>query len=87
MYWFLELGNKIFNNWGMAIIFLTVALKIITWPLSAKAYVSMGKMRELAPKMQQLQEKHGDNRQAMSQEMMQMYQKKELILWVAVYQC
>ena len=76
MYWFLELGNKIFNNWGMAIIFLTVALKIITWPLSAKAYVSMGKMRELAPKMQQLQEKHGDNRQAMSQEMMQMYQKE-----------
>ena len=76
MYWFLELGNKIFNNWGMAIIFLTVVLKIITWPLSAKAYVSMGKMRELAPKMQQLQEKHGDNRQAMSQEMMQMYQKE-----------
>ena len=76
MYWFLELGNKIFNNWGMASIFLTVVLKIITWPLSAKAYVSMGKMRELAPKMQQLQEKHGDNRQAMSQEMMQMYQKE-----------
>ena len=76
MYWLLELGNKIFNNWGLAIIFLTVVLKIATWPLSAKAYVSMGKMRELQPKMQQLQEKHGDNKQAMSQELMQLYQKE-----------
>ena len=76
MYWLLELGNNIFNNWGLAIIFLTVVLKIATWPLSAKAYVSMGKMRELQPKMQQLQEKHGDNRQAMSQELMQLYQKE-----------
>ena len=76
MYWLLDLGNSIFNNWGLAIIFLTVVLKLATWPLSAKAYVSMGKMRELAPKMQQLQEKHGDNRQAMSQELMEMYKKE-----------
>ena len=76
MYWFLDLGHSIFNNWGLAIIFLTVALKLLTWPLSAKAYVSMGKMRELAPKMQLLQEKHGDNKQAMSQELMEMYKKE-----------
>ena len=76
MYWFLDLGHSIFNNWGLAIIFLTVALKVLTWPLSAKAYVSMGKMRELAPKMQLLQEKHGDNRQAMSQELMEVYKKE-----------
>ena len=76
MYWLLDLGNSIFNNWGLAIIFLTVVLKLATWPLSAKAYVSMGKMRELAPKMQQLQEKYGDNRQAMSQELMEMYKKE-----------
>ena len=76
MYWLLDLGNSIFNNWGLAIIFLTVVLKLATWPLSAKAYVSMGKMRELAPKIQQLQEKYGDNRQAMSQELMEMYKKE-----------
>ena len=76
MYWLLDLGNSIFNNWGLAIIFLTVVLKLATWPLSARAYVSMGKMRELAPKMQQLQEKYGDNRQAMSQELMEMYKKE-----------
>ena len=76
MYWFLDLGYSLFNNWGLAIIFLTVSLKLLTWPLSAKAYVSMGKMRELAPKMQLLQEKHGDNRQAMSQELMEVYKKE-----------
>ena len=76
MYWLLDLGHSIFNNWGLAIIFLTVVLKIATWPLSAKAYVSMGKMRELAPRLQLLQEKHGDNRQAMSQEMMEIYKKE-----------
>ena len=36
MYWFLTSDN-LFNNWGLAIIFLTVALKLLTWPLSAKA--------------------------------------------------
>ena len=76
MYWLLDVGHSIFNNWGLAIIFLTVVLKLATWPLSAKAYVSMGKMRELAPKMQLLQEKHGDNKQAMSQELMEMYKKE-----------
>ena len=76
MYWLLDVGHGIFNNWGLAIIFLTVVLKLATWPLSAKAYVSMGKMRELAPKMQLLQEKHGDNKQAMSQELMEMYKKE-----------
>ena len=76
MYWLLDLGHDIFKNWGLAIIFLTVVLKLATWPLSAKAYVSMGKMRELAPKMQLLQEKHGENKQAMSQELMEMYKKE-----------
>jgi YidC/Oxa1 family membrane protein insertase len=76
MYWLLDLGYSIFNNWGLAIIFLTVVLKLATWPLSAKAYVSMGKMREMAPKMQLLQEKHGDNKQAMSAELMELYKKE-----------
>ena len=76
MYWVLEQGNAIFNNWGMAIIFLTVIIKLITWPLSAKAYVSMGKMRKLQPKLMALQERHGDDKQKMSQEMMEFYKKE-----------
>ena len=76
MYWVLEQGNALFNNWGMAIIFLTVIIKLITWPLSAKAYVSMGKMRKLQPKLMALQERHGDDKQKMSQEMMEFYKKE-----------
>ena len=76
MYWVLEQGNAIFNNWGMAIIFLTVIIKLITWPLSAKAYVSMGKMRKLQPKLVALQERYGDDKQKMSQEMMEFYRKE-----------
>ena len=76
MYWVLEQGNTIFNNWGMAIIFLTVIIKLITWPLSAKAYVSMGKMRKLQPQLVALQERHGDDKQKMSQEMMEFYRKE-----------
>ena len=79
MYWVLEQGNAIFNNWGMAIIFLTVIIKLITWPLSAKAYVSMGKMRKLQPKLMALQERHGDDKQKMSQEMMEFYKKEGVI--------
>ena len=76
MYWLLSFGNSMFNNWGFAIIFLTLVIKLLTWPLSAKAYTSMGKLRELQPKMALLQEKHGDNKQAMSQELMEMYKKE-----------
>lgn len=76
MYWLLNVGNSMFNNWGFAIIFLTLVIKLLTWPLSAKAYTSMGKLRELQPKMALLQEKHGDNKQAMSQELMEMYKKE-----------
>ena len=76
MYWLLSFGNSMFNNWGFAIIFLTLVIKLMTWPLSAKAYTSMGKLRELQPKMALLQEKHGDNKQAMSQELMEMNKKE-----------
>ena len=76
MYWLLSFGNSMFNNWGFAIIFLTLVIKLMTWPLSAKAYTSMGKLRELQPKMALLQEKHGENKQAMSQELMEMYKKE-----------
>jgi YidC/Oxa1 family membrane protein insertase len=76
MYWVLEKGDGLFNNWGVAIIFLTVIVKLLTWPLSAKAYKSMGKMRVIQPKMLALQERYGGDKQKMSQEMMELYRKE-----------
>ena len=76
MYWVLEKGDDLFNSWGMAIIFLTVIVKLLTWPLSAKSYTSMGKMRVIQPKMMALQERYGDDKQKLSQEMMELYRKE-----------
>ena len=76
MYWVLEWGYELFKNWGLAIIFLTVVVKLVLWPLAAKSYVSMGKMRIAAPKMQAIQERYADDKQKLSQEMMEFYKKE-----------
>lgn len=76
IYWLLNLGFSFFNNWGFAIIFLTIVLKVVLWPLSAAAYRSMGKMRTLGPKLQTLQSQFGDDKQKMGQAMMALYKKE-----------
>jgi len=76
IYWLLGFGYEIFQNWGLAIIFLTVMLKVLLWPLSASAYRSMGKMRTLTPKLQALQSQHGGDKQKMGQAMMELYKKE-----------
>ena len=76
MYWVLERGDSFFNNWGLAIIFLTIIVKLLTWPLSAKAYTSMGKMRLLMPQQLEIQARHADDKQKAGQEMMELYKKE-----------
>ncbi len=70
--WFHDLTG----NWGLAIILLTILVKALLWPLSAKAYKSMANMRRVAPHMKRLQERHANDRQKLSQEMMKLYQKE-----------
>lgn len=64
------------GNWGVAIILLTILVKAVLWPLSAKAYKSMANMRRVAPQMKRLQERHAGDRQKLSGEMMKLYQKE-----------
>ncbi len=71
--WCLEYLYSYVNNWGVAIILLTIGIKILFWPLTAKSYSSMAKMRKLQPMMQAIREKHGDDREAMSRETMALY--------------
>ena len=61
---------------GAAIIVLTLIVKTILFPLQLRAYRSMAKMRTLQPKMKELQEKHADDRQALSQAMMTLYRQE-----------
>lgn len=69
---------KFIGNWGWSIVVLTLIIKIALFWLSNKSYVSMAKMRAIAPKLQALKDKHGDDRMAMSQEMMQLYRDEKV---------
>jgi len=66
------------GNWGLAIIALTIVIKAAFFKLSATSYRSMAKMRKLSPKMAELKERYGDDRQKMSQELMKLYKKEKV---------
>ncbi|WP_447956810.1 membrane protein insertase YidC [Vreelandella sp. EE7] len=78
LFWLLDHIQDIVGNWGWSIVLLTVLVKAVLFPLSAKAYKSMARMRKLGPEMQRLKEMYGDDRQKMSQEMMKFYQKEKI---------
>ncbi len=63
------------GNFGVAIIVLTIIIKLLFFPLANKSYKSMAKMKLLQPEMEALKAKYGEDRQRMSQEMMQLYKK------------
>ncbi len=70
--------HSLVGNWGVAIILLTVLVKLLLYPLSATAYRSMANMRRVAPEMKRLQERYSDDRQKLSQEMMSLYKKEKI---------
>lgn len=65
-------------NWGASIIIITIIVKGLMYPLTKAQYESMAKLRALQPKMQALKERHGDDRQKMSQGMMELYKKEKV---------
>jgi YidC/Oxa1 family membrane protein insertase len=75
---FLSFLHDLVGNWGLAIIILTVVVKVLFYPLSAASYRSMAKMRVVAPKMQQLKERYGDDKQRMQVELMKLYQTEKI---------
>ena len=70
--------NGLLGNFGLAILAVTVVVKLIFFPLANKSYASMAKLRELTPKMQELREQYGDDRQRLNQEMMELYKKEKV---------
>ncbi len=78
IFWLLEWFHKAFNNWGFAIIFVTLVIKALFFKLSEASYRSMANMRKLQPKLQELKERHGDDRQRFNQAMMELYRKEKI---------
>ncbi|MEC7134593.1 MAG: membrane protein insertase YidC [Pseudomonadota bacterium] len=70
--------HSLVNNWGVAIILITIVVKGAMYWLTKKQYESMARMRNLAPKMQQLKDRFGDDRPKMSQAMMELYRKEKV---------
>ncbi len=71
--WLLQFFYQFVHNWGIAIILLTILIKILFWPLTKKSFKSMEQMKRIAPLVEEIKKKHGDNKEVMSREMMQLY--------------
>jgi YidC/Oxa1 family membrane protein insertase len=78
LFWFLQWLHHWVNNWGIAIIVLTVTIKAVFYPLSAASYRSMARMRILGPRMQKIKEQYGNDRQRLNQAMMDLYKTEKI---------
>ncbi len=71
--WFMDYIYKYVHNYGVAIIIVTVVIKILFWPLTHKSYESMKTMKKLQPKMAAIREKYKNDREKLNQELMNLY--------------
>lgn len=78
IFWLLKKIHKLVGNWGWAIILLTILIKLMFYKLSATSYKSMANMRKMTPRMQQLKERYGDDRQKLNEAMMKMYKEEKI---------
>ena len=70
--------NGLLGNFGLAVLAFTIVVKLVFYPLANKSYRSMGKMRILSPKVQEIRERHSDDRMAMNQAMMALYKEEKV---------
>jgi YidC/Oxa1 family membrane protein insertase len=108
--WNLIIGNPVLNvlialshilggSFGLAIIALTIIVRLVTWPLNKRQLNSTKALQEMQPKIQELQKKYGKNQQKLQQEMMKLYKEAgvnplgclwpmlvQFPIWIALYQ-
>jgi YidC/Oxa1 family membrane protein insertase len=108
--WDIIIGNPVLNvlialshglggSFGLAIIALTIIVRLITWPLNKRQLNSTKALQEMQPKIQELQKKYGKNQQKLQQEMMKLYKEAgvnplgclwpmlvQFPIWIALYQ-
>ncbi len=78
MFWLLKWFHGLVGNWGWAIVLLTILIKVVFYPLNAKAGRSMGKMKLVGPKLKEIQERHAGDRVKLNQAMMELYKKEKI---------
>jgi len=95
----ITLSHVLGGSFGLAIIVLTVIVRLITWPLSKRQLNSTKALQDMQPKIQELQKKYGKNQQKLQQEMMKLYKEAgvnplgclwpmlvQFPIWIALYQ-
>ncbi len=98
MLWLLKIFYSFLGNYGLAIILLTIVIKIVLLPLTNKSMKSMAEMSKLKPLMEELKQKYGDDKQKLNQEMMALYKTYginpmggcfpmllQMPIWIALY--
>jgi YidC/Oxa1 family membrane protein insertase len=78
LFWLLEKIHDVVGNWGWAIVILTIMIKVAFFKLTEAQYKSTARMRKLQPRIESLKERYGDDRQRMSQAMMELYKKEKV---------
>jgi YidC/Oxa1 family membrane protein insertase len=78
LFWLLSKAFGIFGNWGVAIIAVTLLIKLLFYKLTESSGRSMAKMRNLQPRLKALQERYKDDRQQLSQSMMELYKREKV---------
>ena len=78
MFWAIDWFFKLFGNFGVAILAVTVIVKILFFPLANKSYASMAKMKTVQPRMQALREKYPDDKVKQQQELMELYKREKI---------
>jgi YidC/Oxa1 family membrane protein insertase len=78
LFWVLELFFRWSGNWGVAIILLTVLIKLLFFPLSAASYKSMAKMKLITPRLQKIREMYEHDREKMNRAMMELYKTEKI---------
>ncbi|WP_321325479.1 membrane protein insertase YidC [Thiomicrorhabdus sp.] len=78
IFWLLEKIHGVVGNWGVAIILLTLLIKILFYKLSETSYRSMARMKKFQPKLKQLKENYGDDKAVFQQKMMKLYKEEKI---------
>jgi YidC/Oxa1 family membrane protein insertase len=78
LFWVMALFFDWTQNWGVAIILLTVLIKLLFFPLSAASYRSMAKMRVVAPKLEKIKQQCGGDREKLNRAMMELYKTEKI---------
>lgn len=78
IFWLVEKFYGLVGNFGVAILLLTLTVRLFMFPLANKSYESMSKMRNLQPKMEEIKKKHPDDAAKQQQELMALYQKEKI---------